>query len=335
MFRNVIRGVRLLSALLIGLLISCASGPIDSAARSSDPPCDGWMLHTRTLLTICPEVVIEGLSGQGVTAIGEMAFDSFGVLLVTRPATGEVLSLLPDKQHAGKFLPPETFATGLNFPYGIACAGSQCYVSTQTQIIRLKDQSVVISDLTAYAVHPLHIVGDKQLVTANGSSVVSVNLDGSHEVTGSWPHPIVDFGYSAASDFWTADGTSRVESDPIGQIPTIDFSPNSGPSALTFYPNQVGLAFPQFANAMLVVTAGSWGATVVAGYELWLVPFSGGHPGTPRTLIPANTDRTNSDAALYLLTFFPDHPVAVSISPEGWIYVATREGRIVRLRPRV
>lgn len=33
--------------------------------------------------------------------------------------------------------------------------------------------------------------------------------------------------------------------------------------------------------------------------------------------------------------FFPQHPAGVAVTPEGWIVVATQEGRVFRARPRV
>jgi glucose/arabinose dehydrogenase len=117
---------------------------------------------------------------------------------------------------------------------------------------------------------------------------------------------------------------------------TIAFAPASAPSGIAFYPNTSGVAFPQYAGGLLVVTSGSWNTTIINGYELWIVPFAvPDQPGTPIRLIPANTERSSSNAALSALSFFPDHPVTVAVSPEGWIYAATREGRVIRLRPRI
>jgi glucose/arabinose dehydrogenase len=323
--------VCLFSSVLSICVVSLLVRPV--IAASADPACDGWTRHTRTLSSICPEIVIDGLSGQGITAIGALAFDSRGALYVSRPATGEVLRLSPDDQHAGKFLPPETIATGLNVPYGVACADVTCFVTTNTQLVRLTDKAVLVSDLTPYEVHPLHLDPQQRLWTSSAGSLIRVKRDGSDvQVSPPWKSPIADFGWTSKGSLWASDGRSHVQTESA--VSAINFSPNSTPTSLTFYSNQAGSAFPQFANGLLIVTSGSWNAVTLTGHELWFVPFVEDQPGSPMALIPANIDRSNADAALYLLTFFPDHPVAVAVSPEGWIYVGLREGQIVRLRPR-
>lgn len=300
-----------------------------SAQATIDPPCNGWTLHTRTLPTICPEVVIDGLHGQGIAAIGGIAFDSSGDLFISRPATGQVLRLAPRN---GFFDPPEVVVSGLDFPGGVACSADICYVATDTTITRLNDDKAVLTGLPSDGLRPLRISPDGRLYTTRDNQPISLALDGSGEqpVSGVSGVPM-DFAWSPSGTLWASDGNQNV----LSTSASVRFAPASAPSGIAFYPNAPDVAFPQFAGGLLVVTSGSWNTTIIEGYELWLVPFaSADQPGKPIALIPANTNQSNSDAALYSLSFYPDHPVAVAVSPEGWIYVATREGRVIRLRPR-
>ena len=315
---------------LILLLTIAAIAPTPVFAQATiDPPCDGWTLHTRTLPTICPEVVIDNLSGQGIAAIGSIAFDSNGDLYISRPATGQVLRLAP---HNGFFDAPEVAAGGLDFPGGVACSGVECYTATDTTVTRLADNKAILTDSPSDNLRPLRIGPNGRLYTTRGDKPISMALDGTdtQPVTGISTAPL-DFAWSPNGTLWISDGDQTV----LSTHGSVAFSSASAPSGMAFYPTTPAMAFPQFSGGLLVVTSGSWNTTIIEGYELWLVPFpTADRPGNPIPLIPANTDRTNSDAALYSLSFFPDHPVAVTVSPEGWIYVATREGRVIRLRPR-
>jgi hypothetical protein len=134
----------------------------------------------------------------------------------------------------------------------------------------------------------------------------------------------------AGATLWYADGPSHLRSTMGGLITLAD---GANPASLVFYQ---GAAFPALRGALLFVTGGSWNGRTIEGYELAAVPFSpAGHPGNPFTLIPANVgERNSSDASLTELTFFPDHPVALAVDRNGWIYIGLREGMIVRLRPR-
>ncbi|MHB8625929.1 MAG: hypothetical protein ACYDBJ_01945 [Aggregatilineales bacterium] len=314
------------------LLIALAALPSSVAAHIEaqiDPPCNGWALHTRTLSTICPEVILDGLTGQGVAAIGSIAFDANGDLYVSRPATGQVLRLTP---HDGNFDPPAVIASGLDFPGGLACSGDICYTATDTTITRLTDGKAMVIGLPSGDLRPLRIGSDGRLYTTRGKQTISLAIDGTDE------HPVaeistppLDFAWSSNGTLWFSDGNQSVRSIHA----EVAFAPASAPSGIAFYPNTPDLAFPQFGGGLLVVTSGSWNTTTIDGYELWIVPFvASDRPGTPIRLIPADTERSSADAALVALSFFPDHPIAVAISPEGWIYAATREGRVIRLRPR-
>jgi len=133
-----------------------------------------------------------------------------------------------------------------------------------------------------------------------------------------------------AGTLWYSSGANTIRSAKGDVIPLIGTNPN--PAGITFYR---GEAFPRYQSGLLTVTQGSWNGTIIDGHELLWIPFTSGKPGEIVKLIPANVgNRTTSDAALSHLSFHPDHPVSVAVDHNGWIYVALREGRIIRLRPR-
>ncbi len=317
-------------------------GPVPESAFSvpatAAPACNGWTLHTRTLPTICPEVVVDALPGiLGMVTIGGLTFDSGGALYVSDTATGQVIRLTRASPGSGQFDAPQSIASGLNLPGGLACSSgtdAACYAATDTAIVRLSDGGLLVSDLSSDGLRPLRIGPDGRLYTTQGGKPISLASDGSDIRPAAQADslaPAADLAWAANGVLWASDGLQTVRAVDGSAL---TFDPQSAPTGIAFYPNSPGMAFPQFADGLLVVTSGSWDTPTIAGYELWLVPFASGHPSTPQRLIPADTERSSSDAALVALSFFPDHPVAVAVSAEGWIYVATREGRIVRLRPR-
>jgi glucose/arabinose dehydrogenase len=180
--------------LLFMLLAALPSTAFTPAAAQTDPPCNGWTLHTRTLPTICPEVILDGLTGQGVAAIGSIAFDANGDLYISRPATGQVLRLTP---HNGIFDAPEVIASGLDFPGGVACSGTLCYAATDTTITRLTDGKAIVNGLPSGSLRPLRIGPDGRLYTMRGAQIISLAIDGTDEHTPTdIPTPPMDFAWS-------------------------------------------------------------------------------------------------------------------------------------------
>jgi len=330
---------RVLILLAIGLF---GASPINGIAQAapSDPPCNGWTLHTRVPHTMCPEVVIDHLPGlPGMAAIGGLAFDSAGALYVSRPALGQVIRLAP---HEYLFDPPQVVADGLMLPSGVACNGLICAVATDTTIAQIGKTQLVDDHLIADGLRPLLIGADQSTYTyiyENDGSLIRFTpppnggLSEKPAIVTAVPFSIMGLAQTSAGALWVADGQQALHAD--GQ-PPIMFDPDSAPDGIAAYPDRSDVAFPDLRGDLIVTTAGSWNALTIAGYELWVVPIdAAGKPGTPRKLIPTETDLSSSNASLTALTFYPDHPIAVAIDPRGWIYIATREGRIVRLRPRV
>ncbi len=134
--------------------------------------------------------------------------------------------------------------------------------------------------------------------------------------------------------------------------PAVTLPPHSAPAGLTLYR---GNAFPEMDSDFLLVTSGSWNRRLPTGYTLYRVCFDSqgklencaaadGQPvldsqGTPTPLeniIPVDAYyRDHSLESLHITgqSFYPDHPVDVAVSSEGWIAIALMEGSIIQVRP--
>ncbi len=259
----------MLSRLLLAAAICVAIGANNGSARAAIP-CDHpyWPRNTRTLPTICPEVVVEKLSAvPGRSALMQIGFDAENALYVTRPASGEVLHY-PYREDM-TFGPPTVYRTGFDTPVA--------------------------------ALWTLGLIeADKQLSR----------------------------GFARGPDgvLWKIEAGDRVVASDGRTIP---LAAHSDPVSIAFY---AGDAFPEMRGGLLIVTGGSRNTPELAGYELLVVDT---RVGTKTLLVPANTGGKNSsEASIYYLSFYPDHPVAVMVDHNGWIYVGLREGQVMRFRPR-
>ncbi|HLY27724.1 MAG TPA: hypothetical protein VKQ72_15370, partial [Aggregatilineales bacterium] len=116
--------------------------------------------------------------------------------------------------------------------------------------------------------------------------------------------------------------------------PIATFDPDSHPMGMAFYNSD---AFSPLKNNLLVALGGSWNAPYTSGYSIVRVPFNAqGMAGIPAPLIPdlSGGFNTISDASLYMISFYPDHPTGIVVDAQGGIYISVSEGRIYRFRPR-
>jgi len=133
--------------------------------------------------------------------------------------------------------------------------------------------------------------------------------------------------------------------------PELTFQAHSSPAGMLFYS---GKAFPELEGDLLVVASGSWNRRIPSGYALIRVCFdvagaleicrdgqgqpildARGQPATQEVLVPfvGYLGHSLEDLHIHGQSFFPDHPIDVAISPEGWIVISVQEGRLIRLRP--
>ena len=121
------------------------------------------------------------------------------------------------------------------------------------------------------------------------------------------------------------------------QPPAVLLPVQSAPAAAAFY---LADAFALWQGDLLVVLSGSWSLVEPAGYALVALDFAGGSPtGALDTVVPSSAPpiqhRSLAGISIAGRGFFPQHPIGIAITPEGWILVATQEGRVYRARPRV
>lgn len=160
--------------------------------------------------------------------------------------------------------------------------------------------------------------------------------------------------------YTTADGVTADESVPSPDEdfcqqratgPELTFPARSNPAGMAFYS---GEAFPELEGDLLIVASGSWNRRIPSGYALIRVCFdAAGAPeicrdgqGQPirdaqgqltlqEVLVPfvGYLGHSLEDLHIHGQSFFPDHPIDVTISPEGWIVISEQEGRLIQLRP--
>lgn len=134
--------------------------------------------------------------------------------------------------------------------------------------------------------------------------------------------------------------------------PIVTFPPQSAPAGLTWYQDD---AFPEMQGDLLLLTSGSWNRRLPTGYALYRVCVdvqgapeacttatgealldSQGNSSSIENLIPVDPFYRGRDLEALHITgqsFYPDHPVDVAVSPEGWIAIAVMEGAIIQVRP--
>ena len=121
--------------------------------------------------------------------------------------------------------------------------------------------------------------------------------------------------------------------------PAVTFPAQSGPNGLAFYTSD---RYPFWQGDLLVALRGSWDVLEPTGYGVTVIGFGAdGQPDGGQDWIAPTTEdgSTFDDLPVFELSlagmgFFPFHPSDVVVGPEGWIYVAVEEGRILRYRPR-
>lgn len=155
---------------------------------AGDPPC---MPGVKWLFAVgfCAETIVPGdpsverLESQGIASISALAFTADGTLYFARPATSEIVRLVPDGK--GRFFAPQVFASRLpEPPNGLAFdpADHTWYVSADTTITRLRDkdnngaadeQQVIVRDLPGGAggwLGNVRIGPDRRLYLTKASS---------------------------------------------------------------------------------------------------------------------------------------------------------------------
>ncbi|MBL8155517.1 MAG: hypothetical protein JNM70_15145, partial [Anaerolineae bacterium] len=161
------------------------------------------------------------------------------------------------------------------------------------------------------------------------------------------PVPLVDVAFRQP-DTLLSGGANRT-SALISETPAFDceesippaytFETHSRPLGIAAY---MGAAFPHLAGSLLVVLGGSSNQAHLLGYTLTTVQFdAAGEPVGDHVILPEIPTDNPAWRGLDIQKihyqasgFWPNRPLDVAVSPEGWIYVSLSAGRIWALRPR-
>ena len=191
---------------------------------------------------MCPELVLDELAVGGVPSVGMLAFGADGTLYVARPAMGAVTAIAPARAGGdpGGAREINTFAEGLDLPYGLAYHDGALYVTGNGKVYRLRDTTgdgwadehiTLIDDLPAGAGYWTNGIGvgpDGRLYVSQGAScnacveadprrgaVLSYALDGSDmQIVASGLHnPIGLAWHPATGELWVSESSRFIDED--------------------------------------------------------------------------------------------------------------------------
>ena len=115
--------------------------------------------------------------------------------------------------------------------------------------------------------------------------------------------------------------------------PSAVFPTASTPTAIAAYRWN---GYPALEGKLLVVLSGAYNSLELRGYTVAIVDPS---TGTSTSLMPTPPDDnpfsalTNEEMNYLGSGFFPQRPLGIAVSEQGWIYVSASAGRILVLRP--
>lgn len=143
-----------------------------------------------------------------------------------------------------------------------------------------------------------------------------------------------DFGWpSCDSEAASATGTPCPDSLP----PVLTFPAGTTPLGMTAYTSET---LPYLTNTLLVTLNGSRHTPQIEGYALAVIHIDEtGSPLSSEILIPVETptrDKVGYSVAEMNFRgsgFWPQRPLDVAVSPEGWLYLSITGGQILAVRP--
>ncbi len=115
--------------------------------------------------------------------------------------------------------------------------------------------------------------------------------------------------------------------------PALTLPTGSTPLGLAYYDHE---ALPDLRDSLLVTLHGSRHRVELRGYGLAVIRFDAeGNPLEGEVIIPQERGGNNLSVSRMNyrgVGFWPERPLDVAISPEGWVYVSVTGGRILALR---
>lgn len=352
-----------LAALLLWLL--CAPAP---AAADGLPPCHQrptfvdppWVDTQR----FCAELVYQRADNEAL-AFTALAVGPDGRLYAASPLRGEVWAL---QDSDGDRLPDQAqrVAGGLTLPSGLAWGAEGLYISGGPYVWRLAagtgELETLASDLPAAPGQwggDLVIGADGSLYlslsapcmaceAAEGPSILALAPDGSQRrvLARGLRQPsgltlrqgelwVTDSAGRATPD--TPDALHRLPTDSAGApaaAPALSLPAGSRPFGLAWYAHE---ALPDLQDSLVLTLHGSRHRVDLRGYALAVVDFDErGELLPPRVILPEDSRYDAFDVAKMNYRgsgFWPERPLGVAVSPEGWLYFSMTGGRILALRP--
>ena len=146
--------------------------------------------------------------------------------------------------------------------------------------------------------------------------------------------------------------TVHIDADDIdcgeGIAPVMRFGAGAVPSSLAAYAHDL---LPGTADSLIVVLSGEPSQVDFVGFKVIMISFDASDRPLGSTVIfpfayesgrqayiPYRGQGLYWDKFIHLneqgFGIYPQQPLAVAVSPEGWIYISITGGRIVALRPR-
>ncbi len=328
--------------LLSVLLVVRASAQTDDLVPCAERPHALDQPWTQPGLACLEEVFNDATFG--VLAFAVLTVSDDGTLYAADPTTGNLYKF---SDTDGDLLPdmPEILVGGLPRPTGLTFYDGAVYIAAQNSVFRYQNSvlETLIDTLPTQfgywnggiAVHDgrLYIGATDSTIPCDAGdrsecgAVLSYTLDGTDR-------QVVQNGLAQPYDlvfvdntFWLTD-TAR---DSIVNDTNLNFSlqPDSTPLGIAHYNHD---AIPSLTGKLLITLNGSFDSVNLTGYQLLsfdplthaiiaLMPFAG------------DERYDNLQMNLRGSGFFPQRPLDVAVSPEGWVYISITDGRILALRP--
>ncbi len=284
------------------------------------------------LLPDTPHLIASGLTFPNGLTVHDGALYIAGGSHVYRWQDGELTTLVDDLPTGGGFW------TG-----GIAVNAARLYVSTGAPCDFCAPGDPARGAVLSYALDG----SDRQIVATGLRQPVDLTFAGSDL----WVTDSARTGLFAEPNL---DEVDRVETGAnfgfpycVGvnqpDLPGFDCSSSTAPAvALPTAGTPTGIAayrgdaIPSLQGKLIVVLYGSYNQLDLRGYAVVAVdPLA----GTVASLIPAQPDDSpQSDFTVQAMNyrgsgFYPQRPLDVAVTDQGWVYVSITDGRILALRP--
>jgi glucose/arabinose dehydrogenase len=147
----------------------------------------------------------------------------------------------------------------------------------------------------------------------------------------------VHFGFPYCIGAQSPDLPSANFDCATAAAPALPLPTGSRPAALAAYTSD---AIPRFTDNLLLVLNGDYNSSRIINVIVVLVTLDeNGDPTGYEVIMPEATSPTFPALSVEALNlqgsgFWPQRPLSITVSPEGWVYVSVTSGRIFVLRPK-